>query len=123
MIRAPLRDRACSRRRSWRFLPAQVEPEEAAPRQGEEIRKLADTREACTAEHLLRLVALETRQVELDRLGRASDVVNAEHDVFLVTAQHREDARVRRPQDLVLAAAEHRMLFAERDEAMQPTHQ
>src|SRR5437763_5088309 len=57
------------------------EPIEAARRQREQVRQLADPREARAAEHLDRVAALVGAEIELDRLGAASDVVDAQHDV------------------------------------------
>src|SRR3954449_6350561 len=84
----------------------ELEPEPAARREREQVRQLADAREARPPQHLLRLHASEAREVELDGLGRARHVVDAEDDVLLVAAQVREDLRVRRPQRLVGAEPE-----------------
>ena len=72
----------------------------------QQVRQLADPRERGLAEHLLRHEPLPPRQVELDRLRRAREVVDAEHDVVLVRAHVGEDPRVVGPQRLVRAEPE-----------------
>src|SRR5436853_7230397 len=77
------------------------EPVEAAGCQREQVRELADGREARAAEHLDGAAALELGEVELDRLGRAGEVVHAQRDVALPLAHVGEDAVVGRAQRLV----------------------
>src|SRR5918999_2801258 len=101
----------------------ELEPEEAARPEREQIRELADPRERGVAEHLDRNAALERREVELDRLGRAREVVDAEHHVLGERAYVREDLRVRGPQHVVVAAPEDRVLLAKLDEAAQPAQE
>src|SRR5579875_2979685 len=68
-----------------RCLPffGQLNPVEAAGCQGEQVRQLAYAREPRHPEHLYRIAAFEGTQVELDCLGRAGQVVHAEHQVVL----------------------------------------
>src|SRR5205085_3909164 len=110
-----------ARRRSLR-LP-QLEPEVSPRRERQQVRQLADRREAREPEELDRDPTPELREVELDRLRRAGDVVDAEHDVILPAPDVREDARVLGPDCLVAAEAEDRVLLAERDEAVQPAQE
>src|ERR1044072_6876860 len=56
-----------------------LEPVEAARRERQQVRELADLREPRAAEHLDRAAALGGRQVELDGLRRAREVVDAQH--------------------------------------------
>src|SRR6188472_2733406 len=80
---------ACSRTSAWfigRLLVLfwrrlQLEPEEPARREGEQVRQLADPREAAAAVELHRVAALVLGQVQLDGLRRARDVVDAEDHV------------------------------------------
>ena len=60
----------------------------------------------------LRDEAVELREVELRRLGRAGEVVDAEDDVLLMPPHVREDTRVLGPQRLVCPDPEHRMLLS-----------
>src|SRR5204862_3428436 len=101
----------------------QLEPIEAAGCQRQEIGKLTYPRKARPPEQLDRIAALEGRQVELHRLRRAGDVVHAQHHVVLEAADVGEDPRVRRLERLVAAEAEHRVLLAQRDEAVEPAQQ
>src|SRR4051794_12320148 len=101
----------------------QLEPEESARRQREQVRQLADAREARAAIELDRIAALPVRQVELDGLCRARHVVDAENDVVLVAADVREDAPVRRLERPVVAQAEDRVFLAQRDEAARPAQE
>src|SRR5471032_1189621 len=94
--------RACSSNCLRSFLP-QLEPEESTRRECQQIRELADGREARAPEHLLRDQAGEGREIELDRLRRACDVVHAEDDVLLPAPDVREDPRVLGAQRLVRA--------------------
>src|SRR5918992_6382733 len=59
----------------------ELEPEEAARAERQEVRELADPGELRVAEHLHRDAALEGREIELDRLRRARQVVDAQHHV------------------------------------------
>src|SRR3712207_2396665 len=86
----------------------ELEPVEAARREGQQVGPLADGREARASEDLHRVPALEARQVELDVLRRPREVVYAEHDVVLVAAHVGEDAVVARRQRLVGPEAEDR---------------
>src|SRR5947209_1269973 len=88
------------------------EPEEAAGGQGEQVGEAADPGEAGAPEHLLGVAPLVGREVELDRLGRAGEVVDAEDDVVLVAADVGEDPGVGRREGLVGAEAEHRVVLA-----------
>src|SRR5688572_6773985 len=72
----------------------QPEPVEAARSQREQVRQLADAREAAAPEHLLGVAPLELRQVELHGLRRARQVVHAEQHLALVAADMGEDALV-----------------------------
>src|SRR4051812_23657050 len=54
----------------------ELEPVEAARRQREQVRQLADGREARATEHLDRVATPPRGQVELDRLGRSREVVH-----------------------------------------------
>src|SRR5918993_457166 len=104
-----------SQERSWRSgiaaaLLDELEPVEAARRHRQQIRQLADLREARAAEDLDGVAALVLAEVELDRLRAAREVVHAQHHVVLVAAHVREDPRVRRLQRLVGAEAEHGVL-------------
>src|SRR5262249_59223968 len=58
----------------------QLEPEEATRCKRKEIRELADPREARVAEQLHRIAALPRRQIELNGLRTAPDVVDTEAD-------------------------------------------
>src|SRR5947209_9343463 len=101
----------------------QLEPEEAAGAQRQQVRELADPREARVPEHLDRIAPLVGGEIELDRLGGAGHVVDAQHDVVLEAADVGEDARVGRLDRLVGAEAEHRVLLAQRDEPVKPSEQ
>src|SRR3954454_8255865 len=101
----------------------QLEPVEAAGGQREDVGQIADRREPRAAEDLDRVAALEAREVELDRLRRAGEVVHAQHHVVLVAAHVREDARIARLERLERAEAEDWVLLAQRDEAAQPSQQ
>src|SRR5579864_4195300 len=74
----------------------QQEPEEPPRVQGQQVRQLADPREARLADHLDRVAALPLREVELDGLRGAREVVHAEDDVVLIATDVREDPLVRR---------------------------
>src|SRR5919106_1050657 len=65
----------------------QPEPVEAAGSEREQVGQLADAREAAAAEHLLGVAPHELREVELDRLRGAGQVVHAEQHLALVAAQ------------------------------------
>src|SRR6185312_6885314 len=75
------------------FLP-ELEPEEPARRERQEVGQLADRRERRTAQHLHGHHTGVRREVELHRLRRAGEVVHAENDVLLPLADVGEDARV-----------------------------
>src|SRR5665213_209864 len=107
---------------SLRSLP-QLEPKESARREGQEIRELADGREARAPEHLLGDQVVEGGEIELDRLRRACDVVYAEDDVFLPAPDVREDPRVLGAKRLIRSEAENRMLLPQRDEAVDPAQE
>src|ERR1700733_6327118 len=98
----------------------QLEPEEAARGERQQVRQLADPGELRTAEQLHGIAAFEAAQIELDRLSGAGDIVNAQDQIILERTQVREDAGVRGLDRLVGPEAEHGVLLAERDEAMQP---
>ena len=89
----------------------------------QQVGELADPREARAAEQLDRVAALVGAEVELDRLGGAGDVVHAQHEVILEAPQVGEDPRVGRLDRLVGSEAEHRVLLAQRDEAVDPAQQ
>src|SRR5262249_62277585 len=99
------------------------EPEEPAGRQCEEVRQRADPRETCPPEHLFGHEPFEGAQVELDCLGRASHVVDAQDDVVLVTTQVGEDPRVLRHEWLVRAGTAEGGLLAARGEAAGPAEE
>src|SRR5215210_5024078 len=69
----------------------ELEPEEAARAERQQVRELADPRERRVAEELHRHASGERRQVELDRLRGAGEVVDAEDDVLRERADVRED--------------------------------
>src|SRR5207248_5139499 len=92
---APRAERARSLR------PPQLEPEVSPRREREQIGKLADPRELRLPEHLDGNPALVLVQVELDRLRRARDVVDAQDDVVLPRPDVGEDAGVLRLERLV----------------------
>ena len=72
----------------------QLEPEEAAAREREQVRaarRCAGTRVRPNISS--GTIPSNQRQVELDRLRRAREVVHAEHDVVLVAADVGEDRR------------------------------
>src|SRR5438132_3540902 len=60
------------------FLP-ELEPEESARGEREEVGQLPDRWEGCTTEHLHRNHSGVVREVELHGLGRAREVVHAQH--------------------------------------------
>src|SRR4051794_817284 len=62
----------------------ELEPVEAAWREREQVGQLADAGEARAPEQLDGVAALVLGEVELDRLGRAREVVHAQHEVVLV---------------------------------------
>ena len=101
----------------------ELEPEEAARAEREQVRELADPREAGVPEQLDRHAALEGGEVELDRLRRPGEVVDAEDDVLRERADVGEDLRVLRPEHVDVAEAEDRMLLAQLDEAAQPAEE
>src|SRR3984885_8174281 len=101
----------------------ELEPEEATGAEREQIGELADAWEARVPEQLNRIAALERAQIELHRLRRASDVVHAQDLVVLEGAQVGEDARIGGLDRFVGTEDDHRVLLAERDEAMQPAQQ
>src|SRR5687767_2288303 len=98
----------------------QPEPVEAARSQREQVGQLADAREAAPPEHLLGVAPLELRQIELHRLRGAGEVVHAEERLALVAPDVGEDALVCGPHRLVAPEPEHRVLLAQRDEAVRP---
>src|SRR5579884_3991012 len=104
------------------FLP-ELEPEEAARCEREEVRQLADRRERRPAEHLDRHHAGVRGEVELHGLSRAGAVVDAQHDVLLPGADVGEDPRVLGALRLVGAQPEDGVLLAESDEALHPAEQ
>src|SRR5207302_1141941 len=71
-------------------------------------------------EHLLGDQPLEPHEVELHRLRRPREVVDAEDDVLLVAAHVREDPRVVGGLRLVRPQPEDGMLLPQRDEPPQP---
>src|SRR4029453_5530530 len=81
--------------RSRRLLD-QAEPVEAARAEGEQVRQLADRREAGLTEHLLGHQPGELCQLELDRLRAPGQVVDAEDGFLLPAPDVGEDPRVRR---------------------------
>src|ERR1700733_9433505 len=101
----------------------ELEPEEAARAERQQVGELADAREARVPEQLDGIAPLEGAQIELDRLSRASHVVHAKDLIVLEGAQVGEDARVRRLDPLIASEAEHGVLLAQRDEAMQPAQE
>src|SRR6266446_6348040 len=60
----------------------QLEPEEPARSEGQQVRQLPDRREAGASEHLLGDHTGVRREVELYGLGRAREIVDAENDVL-----------------------------------------
>src|SRR5437764_14676580 len=72
----------------------QLEPVEAPRSEGQQVRELADPREPRVAEQLDRVSPLVLAQVELDGLGGARKVVDAQDEIILEPAQVGEDARV-----------------------------
>src|ERR1700684_1198701 len=110
----------------WRFslivgvlLLDQLEPEEAARTQCQQVGQLADPREPRAAEQLHRVAPLEGAEIEFDRLGRTGDVVNAQDLIILERAHVREDARIGGLDRLVGSEAEYGVLLAQRDETME----
>src|SRR3712207_2307700 len=79
----------------------ELEPVEAARGEREQVGPLADAREPRAPEQLDGVAALVLREVELDGLRRAGEVVDAQHEVVLVAADVGEDAAVGRRQRLV----------------------
>src|SRR3954447_2276656 len=104
------------------FLP-ELEPEESARRERQEVGELADRRERRSARHLHRDHTRVLAEVELHGLRRAGEVVHAEDDVVLPLPDVGEDARVVAGERLVGAEPEHGMLLAQRDEALHPAQE
>src|SRR5687767_14523287 len=84
----------------------ELEPEEAARPEREQVRQLADLREARVPKQLHRHAAGERGEVELDRLRRPGEVVDAEDDVLGERANVREDFEVLGAEHAVVADAE-----------------
>src|ERR1700749_983522 len=61
----------------------QLEPEELPRTERQQVWEIADLGEMRPAEQLHRVAALVSAEVELDRLGRAGDVVHAQHQIIL----------------------------------------
>src|SRR5580704_18214942 len=98
----------------------QLEPEEPARPKGQQVRQLADPREPRSAEQLNRITPFVGTEVELDRLRGPRDIMDAQNQIVLESAQMGEDPGVRGLDRLVRPEAEHRVLLAQRDEAMEP---
>src|SRR5581483_12446921 len=80
-------------------------------------------REGRLAQHLHRHRTRVPGQVELYRLGRPREVVDAEEDVLLPRADVREDARIVAAERLVRAEPEDGMLLPQGDEPLQPAEE
>src|SRR6266545_5231110 len=102
---------------------AELEPEEAAGLQREQVGQVADRRELRRPEHLLGNEAAERGEVELDGLGGAREVLDADDDLVVPPPDVREDPRVVRAERLVAAEPEDGVLLAELDEAAQPAEE
>src|SRR5205823_7548046 len=98
----------------------ELEPEEPARRERQEVRQLPDRREGRPAQHLHRDHTRVLREVELHGLRRAREGVHAEDDVVLPRPDVGEDARVLGPERLVGAEPKDGVLLAEGDEALHP---
>src|SRR4051794_5756347 len=90
------------------FLP-ELEPEEAARRERQEVGQLADRRERRSAQHLHGDHTRVLPEVELHGLRRPGEVVYAEDYVVLPLADVGEDPRVVAGERLVGAEPEHGM--------------
>src|SRR3712207_6195939 len=94
-IQAPRASESMAVRSATGLVPLlEQEPVEAARGEREQIGQLADLREARAPEHLLGEAPGVVREVELDRLRRAREVVHAQRDVVLPPADVGEDAVV-----------------------------
>src|SRR5258706_8203730 len=88
-------------RKSWLLSSLQLKPEEPARRERQQIGQRPDRGEARPSEHLLRDHTGVLREVELDGLGGAGEIVHAQHDVLFPAADVGKDPRVIRAQRLV----------------------
>ncbi len=104
-------------------LVGEQEPVEAVGRQRDQIGQVADRRERRASHQLHRHRALPFRQVELDRLGRARQVGDAQDAVSVDLAHIGEDLAVEGIEDLEGAAAEGGVLLAHRYQAPHPVEQ
>src|SRR5688572_28744209 len=109
--RSPASMRVCSSLLIGRVL--ELEPEEAARAEREQVRPLADPRELGVAEEIHGHATRERGEVDLHRLRRAGELVHAEHDVLRERASVGDDLRVLGPQHVVVAEPEDRMLLAQ----------
>ena len=114
------------------FLPyaggLEFEPEEGIGSDAERIRRFGDGRERNVAQHLHRLHAGESRQVERDGLREAAQVGDAEDGLVgsvaaVKVAQVGEDLAVRRIEERQRAAPEHLEQLAQRDHVARPVQQ
>ena len=87
-------------------IDGQLEPIEAVRGEGQQIGQIADGGKRRPAEHFHRHSALERRQIEFDRLGRARQIGDAQDAVIAVLAQIGEDLAIAGLQKAPRAAAE-----------------
>src|SRR5579875_1879026 len=79
----------------FRFLRRQnAEPKEVVWTKGEQVRQLADRREAVFAPQLQRHHPVKFAQVELNELGKAREIVDAEDRLVLVAADEDQHAPI-----------------------------